>query len=160
MHLQNILITGGGTGGHLSIAKVLANELNKRGITPCFIGSTRGQDQEWFKESPLFEKKYFLKSTSFVNKNPIQKFFFLFSFFSLILQAYAIIKRDKIEKVISVGGFSAAPAAFACVLSGRKLFIHEQNAEIGLLNKILKPFAKIFFSSYDPASDSVYLKKL
>ena len=33
-----IAITGGGTGGHLKIAKVIKNELNKRGIKPIYIG--------------------------------------------------------------------------------------------------------------------------
>ena len=47
-----------------------------------------------------------------------------------------------------MGGYSAAPAAFAAIISRTPLFIHEQNAVIGSLNKLLKPLAKGFFSSY------------
>lgn len=43
-----IVITGGGTGGHLAIARALAQELHKREIPAIYIGSLYGQDQMWF----------------------------------------------------------------------------------------------------------------
>ena len=43
-----IVITGGGTGGHLAIARALAQELHKRKIPAIYIGSLYGQDQMWF----------------------------------------------------------------------------------------------------------------
>jgi UDP-N-acetylglucosamine--N-acetylmuramyl-(pentapeptide) pyrophosphoryl-undecaprenol N-acetylglucosamine transferase len=50
--------------------------------------------------------------------------------------------------VFSVGGFSAAPTAFAAKILRIPLVIHEQNAALGSLNKVLKPFATVFISSY------------
>ena len=46
---MKILITGGGTGGHLAIAKTLGEEIRKRNIGTNFIGSTNGQDRAWFE---------------------------------------------------------------------------------------------------------------
>ena len=43
-----IVITGGGTGGHLAIARALAQELQRREIPAVYIGSLYGQDQQWF----------------------------------------------------------------------------------------------------------------
>ena len=43
-----IAITGGGTGGHLAIARALAQELKRREIPVIYIGSLYGQDQMWF----------------------------------------------------------------------------------------------------------------
>lgn len=43
-----IAITGGGTGGHLVIAKAIKEELIKRGIPCIYIGSEAGQDKQWF----------------------------------------------------------------------------------------------------------------
>ena len=63
-----IAITGGGTGGHLAIAKAFANELNSRGIKAIFIGSSSGQDKMWFENSDIFEATYFLNSSGVVNK--------------------------------------------------------------------------------------------
>ena len=69
-----ICITGGGTGGHLAIAKTLATELNSRGIKCIFIGSQKGQDRAWFENSELFSKTYFLPSSGVVDKKGLKKF--------------------------------------------------------------------------------------
>jgi UDP-N-acetylglucosamine--N-acetylmuramyl-(pentapeptide) pyrophosphoryl-undecaprenol N-acetylglucosamine transferase len=50
--------------------------------------------------------------------------------------------------VLSVGGFSAAATAFAAKILRIPLVIHEQNAALGSLNKMLKPYASAFISSY------------
>jgi UDP-N-acetylglucosamine--N-acetylmuramyl-(pentapeptide) pyrophosphoryl-undecaprenol N-acetylglucosamine transferase len=50
--------------------------------------------------------------------------------------------------VFSVGGFSSAATAFAAKSAGITLVIHEQNAALGSLNKLMKPYAKAFISSY------------
>ena len=145
---MNIAITGGGTGGHLKIAKVIKNELNKKGIKPIYIGSTIGQDKDWFLEDEGFEAKYFLNSKGVVNKKGIDKINSLINIAKLSFKAKKILKKHNIDKVFSVGGFSAAPASFAAVISNKKLYIHEQNAHIGSLNKLLKPFSKKFFNTF------------
>ncbi len=143
-----IAITGGGTGGHLKIAKVIKNELNKRGIYPIYIGSTTGQDKKWFEKDIGFSEKYFLDSSGVVNKKGIQKIKSLNNILKLSLKAQKILKKHNIKKVFSVGGFSAAPASFASIITNTPLYIHEQNAHIGTLNKILKPFSKKFFNTF------------
>lgn len=144
----NIAITGGGTGGHLKIAKVIKGELNKREIKPIYIGSTSGADKEWFEKDNGFSKKYFLTSSGVVNKKGLNKINSLINIFKLSLQAKKILKENNIKAVFSVGGYSAAPASFASIFSNIPLFIHEQNANIGSLNKLLKPFSKRFFSTF------------
>ena len=47
-----------------------------------------------------------------------------------------VAKIDGVKAVVSVGGYSAAPASFAAIISCTPLFIHEQNAVIGNLNKL------------------------
>ncbi|MGP1450801.1 MAG: UDP-N-acetylglucosamine--N-acetylmuramyl-(pentapeptide) pyrophosphoryl-undecaprenol N-acetylglucosamine transferase [Wolinella sp.] len=145
---MNILITGGGTGGHLAIAKALLHELYARGATPYFIGSTRGQDRSWFESEERFSARYFLDSQGVVNKRGFSLISSLFEQLSAMRHARAILKVHSIERVISVGGYSAAPASFAALSLGIPLYIHEQNARIGTLNRILKPFCRRFFSSY------------
>ena len=69
---MNIAITGGGTGGHLAIARALGEECKKQGITTLYIGGTRGQDKQWFdNESTPFTHTAFLDSMPVVN----QRFF-------------------------------------------------------------------------------------
>lgn len=144
-----IAITGGGTGGHLAIAKAIKEELNRRGIKPIYIGSTSGQDRTWFEDDKDFEASYFLPSQGIVNKRGLHKLFALFDTLRSTFTCKKIFAQHHIHAVFSVGGYSAAPASFAAILSGSPLYIHEQNAIHGKLNKLLKPFAKAFFSSYD-----------
>ena len=143
-----IVITGGGTGGHLKVAKAIKDELNKKGIKPIYIGSTSGQDKEWFENDEGFSKKYFLQSSGVVNKKGINKINSLINILKLSLQAKKILKENNIKKVFSVGGFSAAPASFASIITLKELYIHEQNAKTGSLNKLLKPFSKKFFNTF------------
>ena len=144
----NIAITGGGTGGHLKIAKVIKEELNKRGIKPIYIGSTTGADKEWFYNDSGFKKSYFLPSSGVVNKKGIDKLNSLFSIIKLSFKAKNILKKHNINLVFSVGGYSSAPTSFASLMLKIPLFIHEQNAHIGTLNRILKPFSKRFFNTF------------
>ncbi len=143
-----IAITGGGTGGHLKIAKVIMQELNKKGIKPVYIGSIQGADKAWFENEEGFCEKYFLSSSGVVNKKGISKISSLGNIAKLSFEAKKILKKHSIKAVFSVGGYSAAPASFAAVFSRTPLFIHEQNAHIGNLNKILKPFCKKFFNTF------------
>jgi len=144
----NILITGGGTGGHLKIAKVIKDELNKRGIKPVYIGSTLGADKAWFENDEGFSARYFMPSSGVVNKKGIGKINSLLHIIKLSFQAKKLLKKHNIKAVFSVGGYSAAPASFAAVLGNTALFIHEQNAHIGSLNKLLKPFSRRFFNTF------------
>ncbi|WP_345993338.1 undecaprenyldiphospho-muramoylpentapeptide beta-N-acetylglucosaminyltransferase [Sulfurimonas sp. HSL-1716] len=145
-------ITGGGTGGHLSIAEALCSSAITRGHEVVFIGSTNGQDRAWFGEHSGFSHTYFLETSGVVNKKGAAKVKALYHIFKAVLESRRIFKRHKIQAVISVGGFSAAPAAFASVISGLPLFIHEQNAVVGRLNSVLRSRAKYFISAYEKDS--------
>jgi len=144
-----LCITGGGTGGHLMIAEALLEAARNAGHEAIFIGSTHGQDQKYFKDSSAFKTVYFFPTTGVVNQKGLGKFKALWKVFKAFLKARSVLKDEKIDAVYSVGGFSAAPAAFASLSCGIPLFIHEQNAVYGRLNKLLKPFAKSFISAYD-----------
>ena len=143
-----IVICGGGTGGHLAVAKALNEELVSRGCRTIFVGSSSGQDKMWFENDAAFSEKFFLPSSGVVNKKGLGKLFSLFNILNLAFKCCKIFKTHAVKAVVSVGGYSAAPAAFAAIISRTPLFIHEQNAVIGNLNKLLKPLAKGFFSSY------------
>ncbi|MDD2699187.1 MAG: UDP-N-acetylglucosamine--N-acetylmuramyl-(pentapeptide) pyrophosphoryl-undecaprenol N-acetylglucosamine transferase [Arcobacteraceae bacterium] len=144
-----IVVTGGGTGGHLAVARSLIDELYLRGYKVIFIGSTKGADKDWFENYPKIELKYFLETKGVVNQSFFGKFTSLFKIIKEAFFCKEIMKKYGVKKVISVGGFSAASASFGAILGGLELFIHEQNSVMGNLNKITSKFAKEVFSSYD-----------
>jgi len=149
---EKIVITGGGTGGHLSIAKAVATELKKLGQEAVFIGSNSGQDRAWFEGSELFSSCHFLDSSGVVNKRGLSKISSLLNIIKLSKSAAKIVKNENAKAVFSVGGFSSAPASLASIYLKKPLYIHEQNSVKGSLNRVLEPFSKELFSSYDKRS--------
>lgn len=151
-----IAISGGGTGGHLAIAKALMQECQKENIPCIYIGSTAGQDKAWFESEEAFSHRYFLPTQGVVNKKGLGMIKSLFLQIKATFLAYKILKRHKITHLFSVGGYSSAPASFAAILSRIPLFIHEQNAIKGTLNKLLSPFAKKIFGSFEDKSKNFF----
>lgn len=145
---MNIAITGGGTGGHLSVAQAVSMNLFELGNHLCYIGCKRGQEQRWFHDASYFHSKYFLDTHGIADKTLLTLPRAVATQLSAIKIAQHILREHKIERVFSVGGYAAAPASFAALLLRIPLFIHEQNAKIGLLNTLLRPFATAFYSSY------------
>lgn len=148
----NVVITGGGTGGHLAVAEAVAKQLKMLGHCLYYLGAKRGQEQHWFDNKPLFVQSKLLDVQGIAN----QSLFALPSAAAGQLrcakEALAFLRTHNIERVFSVGGYAAAPACFAALWARIPLYIHEQNAKIGLLNGLLRPFCKEFYSSYLPNS--------
>jgi UDP-N-acetylglucosamine--N-acetylmuramyl-(pentapeptide) pyrophosphoryl-undecaprenol N-acetylglucosamine transferase len=151
--MEKIVVTGGGTGGHLKVADAFIEELYKRSYSVVYIGSTYGQDKAWFQNDRRIQKTIFLDSVGVVNKDFKGK---IKALITIIRKAYYcndLFEKAKIKKVISVGGYSAAPASFGAFLTkGCNLYIHEQNSKMGKLNQLCSLFAKEIFSSYDERS--------
>ena len=164
---MKLCITGGGTGGHLMIGEALVEAAVADGHEVIFIGSTTGQDRKYFASHSDFSSVYFLNTTGVVNQKGFAKLTALFKVIVAFFKARSILKKHKIVATYSVGGFSAAPASFATLSRFIPLFIHEQNAVEGRLNKLLKPYAKSFVSAYDknspikgyPVKDIFYKKQ-
>ncbi len=143
---MSIVMTGGGTGGHLAIVRAVKEQLV--GSELIYIGSTKGQDKQWFEDDNDFSHKYFFETRGVVNQKGLGKLKSLWMMFKAILEARKLLKKHKAKVVFSVGGFSSAATAIAAKSMGIPLVIHEQNAALGSLNKLMKPYSKAFISSY------------
>ena len=143
---MSIVMTGGGTGGHLAIIKAVKEYLGDEELV--YIGSTKGQDKQWFEEDDDFIAKYFFETRGVVNQGALGKIKSLFMMLKATIKAIKLLRKHKAKVVFSVGGFSAAATAFAAKILRIPLVIHEQNAALGSLNKLLKPYAAHFISSY------------
>lgn len=150
---ESVVVTGGGTGGHLKVADAFIEEFYNRGVDVIFIGSSNGQDKSWFEHDRRLKKAIFLDTRGVVNKNFLGKVLSLTNIFFKTLKCLDLYSRYNVKKVISVGGFSAAAATFASIMKfGCKLYIHEQNSKMGKLNELTSKFATELFSSYDENS--------
>ena len=150
---ETVVVTGGGTGGHLKVADAFIEEFHNRGISVIFIGSSNGQDKAWFEHDRRLKKAIFLDTKGVVNKTSFGKVTSLLNIFSKTLYCLNLYSTYNVKTVVSVGGFSAAAATFASILKfGCKLYIHEQNSKMGKLNEITSKFATEIFSSFDKNS--------
>jgi len=147
---MSVVMTGGGTGGHLTIIKAVKEHLMDEEL--IYIGSTKGQDQAWFAKDKQFKSTHFLETQGVVNQGLLGKFKSIGMLFKATIQARKILKNSQAKVVFCVGGFSAAPTSFAALTLKIPLIIHEQNAAIGSLNKLLRSRAKAFISSYEEQS--------
>ena len=143
---MSIIMTGGGTGGHLAIIKAVKEQLKEEDLV--YIGSTKGQDKLWFEEDEDFSQQYFLETRGLVNQGYLAKVKSFWMLLKATKKALTLLKKHQAKVVFCVGGFSAAATSFAAKILGIPLVIHEQNAALGSLNKLLKPYAKVFISSY------------
>jgi UDP-N-acetylglucosamine--N-acetylmuramyl-(pentapeptide) pyrophosphoryl-undecaprenol N-acetylglucosamine transferase len=143
-------MTGGGTGGHLAIIKAVKEELEGENLV--YIGSTKGQDRAWFGEDRDFNSVYFLDTQGVVNQGVLGKFKSIYMLIKATIKARRVLKEVNAKVVFCVGGFSAAPTSFASKMLKIPLIIHEQNASIGSLNRVLRNYAKAFISSYEEDS--------
>jgi UDP-N-acetylglucosamine--N-acetylmuramyl-(pentapeptide) pyrophosphoryl-undecaprenol N-acetylglucosamine transferase len=146
MSSEVIIMTGGGTGGHLAIIKAVKEKLPYNRLV--YVGSQTGQDKKWFENDPDFFKKYFLETRGVVNQNIFGKIGSIYMLAKAMRECVKIIKELEPKVIFSVGGFSAAPMAYAARWMKVPLVIHEQNAHIGRLNQNLRTHAKYFISSY------------
>lgn len=150
-----IALTGGGTGGHLEVARLLKVAFRRRGVPAIFVGSSRGQDRRWFEGDEEFAACYFLDTRGVVDRGPADRIGSLALIARATARAIGILRRHAARAVVNVGSYAAAPASFAAVLRRTPLFVHEPAAAVSPLTRVLAPFSGGVFSSYGVPSPVV-----
>lgn len=137
---MRILITGGGTGGHIYPALAIANRLKEENHEILFVGAEGALDREiitregfTFRSIPVLPLKR--KFSFFIFKFGIK---FITGFF----QSFPILFNFKPHLIVGTGGYSSAPVGLAAYLLHIPLLIHEQNLYPGLTNRFLSRFAR------------------
>lgn len=148
---MKVILTGGGTGGHIYPALTIADQIRK--LEPdaeiIFVGTRHGLEKDIIPRYgyPLkfIEVAGFRRSLSFDTLRSVYKLF------EGLYDAYHIIKAEKPDLVIGTGGYVCGPVVFTAALRGIPCCIQEQNAMPGVTNKILSRFVKKVFLGYKEA---------
>lgn len=144
MSLDRIIISGGGTGGHIFPAIAIADEVKKRNPNAkiLFIGAEGKMEMEKVPAAGYEIKG--LKIAGFQRKLTFSNFLLPFKIIGSLLKARSIVKEFKPQVIVGVGGYASGPALKAATMMKVPGVLQEQNSFPGKTNKILaKSVAKI-----------------
>lgn len=134
-----IIMTGGGSAGHVTPNLALVPKLKSKGYEIKYIGSKDGIEKEIItKENiPYFE----ISSGKLRRYFNIKNFSDPFRVIKGIFDAKAILKKEKPDVVFSKGGFVTVPVALAAHMCKIPVVCHESDITPGLANKLSSPYA-------------------
>lgn len=143
-----ILISGGGTGGHIFPALSIANALKRRlNCDILFVGADNRMEME--KVPAAGYEIIGLPVAGFNRKNLLKNFSVLKKLYTSISKARKIVKDFKPDIAIGVGGYCSGPTLKAAQKAGVPTLIQEQNSYAGVTNKLLAKKADKICVAYD-----------
>jgi UDP-N-acetylglucosamine--N-acetylmuramyl-(pentapeptide) pyrophosphoryl-undecaprenol N-acetylglucosamine transferase len=160
MHKQprqlKILLTGGGTGGSVSVVLAVAEEIKK--LKPktdfLFVGTRKGP------EKILAEGKGFrfvsIPAAKLRRYFSVKNFFDIFVFAAGLVRATIVVLKFRPDVIFNAGAFVGVPVCWTGKLFGAKIVIHQQDARIGLANKLIAPLAFKITTAFEPTSKDFY----
>ncbi|TNF64727.1 MAG: undecaprenyldiphospho-muramoylpentapeptide beta-N-acetylglucosaminyltransferase [Deltaproteobacteria bacterium] len=156
--IQRIMIAGGGTGGHLFPGLAVVEELRRRvpELEVKFVGTargiearilpSRGESLELLKVTPLKGQGVGARLKSFA-RIPIA-----------MREASSLMRDFEPDLVLGVGGYASGPVLLSASLSGRPTALLEQNAHVGMTNRILARFVDRAYITFEQ-TEEVFGKK-
>ena len=150
---MRVIVTGGGSGGHIYPAIAIADKIKEKepDAEILYMGNDLGLEKDivpgtgyplelvtarWLDRKSVLE----LALTGMVTARGV-------------LQALKIMRKFKPDVVIGTGGFVCVPVVFAGHLYGAKCYLHEQNAYPGVANRVLEKFVDKVFLGFPDAAD-------
>lgn len=143
-----ILMSGGGTGGHIFPAIAIADEIRKRfpDAEFLFIGAMGKMEMEKVPQSGYRIEG--LNIAGFDRGNLLKNFGLPLKVVSSLAKARKIIKEFKPDFAVGTGGFASGPALYIAAMMGVPIFVQEQNSLPGKTNVFLAKKAKAVFTAY------------
>ena len=146
MKTKKIVLTGGGTAGHVTPNLALLPYLKAEGYEIVYIGSEKGIERTLIEAEGI---PYYSISTGklrrYLSKENIKD---MFRVVKGIAEAKKLIKRLKPDLVFSKGGFVAVPVVLGAKSNNVPVIIHESDITPGLANKIAMPSARVVCSTF------------
>lgn len=166
---KKIIVTGGGSGGHISAALSVISSLQERYTLDrdnfLYVGGDLGMEgerpgnslEQKLMKDKGFECKY-IRAGKLQRSPSLNTIKLLFRTFLGLTDSYKIIKQFRPDIVISTGGYVTVSVCAAAKLFKSKIYLHEQTATVGLTNKIVSKWAEKIFISF-PSSQRYFSKE-
>lgn len=137
--MSEIVIAGGGTGGHVFPGLAVAEELRRMGAAVSWVGAARGLEASVVPAAGIPLR--LLNVTGIVARSRSAQVAAALRLMVALARAFVHLQRRQATAVLSVGGYASLPAAIAAAALGIPLVVQEQNARPGLANRLLAPWA-------------------
>jgi UDP-N-acetylglucosamine--N-acetylmuramyl-(pentapeptide) pyrophosphoryl-undecaprenol N-acetylglucosamine transferase len=152
---MKLLIAAGGTGGHIFPGLAVAEAFTAgQGREACFAGTPYGLEERLIPSAGY--RLVIVEARPFSGTSPLVKARTVIAVLQGILQARRVIRAERPDAVLGMGGFTSVPVVLAGLLLRVPCFIHEQNVYPGMANKLLTARVKAAFVSF--AETELHLK--
>ncbi len=143
-----VLIAGGGTGGHLFPGLAVAGELKRLapGLAVTMVGAGRALEERVFARAGFPAES--LGARPLAGQGTLGRLKALATLPGTIVAALGLLRRHRAKLVLAVGGYAAFPLGLAAWLQRVPLMVQEQNAAPGLTNRALGRLARVVFTSF------------
>lgn len=146
-----VLISGGGTGGHIYPALAIADGLRRSrpDVEILFVGAEGKMEMERVPRAGY--QITGLPVSALHRKLDARNLSFPFRLVRSLAKATKVVRRFRPDVAIGTGGFASGPALFAASMLGVPVFVQEQNAYPGATNRLLGKVAQSVFTAYTEA---------
>lgn len=150
MEKLRIIVSGGGTGGHIFPAVSIANELRRQlkgDINILFVGASGRMEMERVPKEGY--EIVGLPVQGFIRKPTPKNFIVLWNLWKSIKKAKEVVSEFKPHAVVGVGGYASGPLARVAAKQGVPIVLQEQNSYAGVTNKLLSKLATKICVAYE-----------
>lgn len=135
----HVLLSGGGSGGHVFPALAVGEALAERGCAVSFAGSPRGMEARLVPERGV--RFHPLRARPLVGRGPVDRAVALATLALSAVAGALLVRRLGARVVLGTGGYACAPAVLGARLARRPALLLEPNARAGFANRKLSRFA-------------------
>ena len=155
---KKIILTGGGTAGHVIPNIAIIPKLKEIGYDIVYIGSRTGIEKELIQAHKI---KYYGISTGKLRRYfDMKNFKDPFRIVKGVFEAVKIMRDEKPDIVFSKGGFVAIPVILGAFINKIPIVSHESDITPGLANKIAMPFIKTICTTFPETERYIGSKKI
>ncbi|MGI9600883.1 MAG: undecaprenyldiphospho-muramoylpentapeptide beta-N-acetylglucosaminyltransferase [Acidimicrobiales bacterium] len=148
-HPTSVLISGGGTAGHVQPGLDIARALVRRGCPADnihYVGSERGIEARLVPEAGF--ELTLLPGRGIQRRLTIDNVGAVVGLLRAFVTAFGVLRRVRPDVVVSLGGYASVPCALWAVLMRIPIVVAEQNAVPGLANRLIGRFARVAATSF------------
>ena len=148
-----VVITGGGTGGHLTPALALASELDARGATVTLVGGTRGLDPRLLPASGFDHR--LIDAPSLDRRRWWRNVTLPWRLARAVREARGVVAETRPDVVVGTGGYASAPVGLVAAWRKIPLVLQEQNRAPGIATRVLARWADRVCVQFPEAEDAL-----